>query len=130
MGFIKEFKEFAMKGNVMDMAVGVIIGGAFGKIVSSLVNDVLDEVTILQHGSHVALAKGELQLGEIHVAGNDANERHQDVVNQTRYNFTESTADDNTDSHVHHVALHGKLLKFFYETHNSIKIKKLIYNVI
>ena len=41
MGFIKEFKEFAMKGNVMDMAVGVIIGGAFGKIVSSLVNDVL-----------------------------------------------------------------------------------------
>ncbi len=41
MGFIKEFKEFAMKGNVMDMAVGVIIGGAFGKIVSSLVNDLL-----------------------------------------------------------------------------------------
>ena len=37
MGFIKEFKEFAMKGNVMDMAVGVIIGGAFGKIVTSLV---------------------------------------------------------------------------------------------
>ena len=41
MGFIKEFKEFAMKGNVMDMAVGVIIGGAFGKIVTSLVNDIL-----------------------------------------------------------------------------------------
>ena len=41
MGFIKEFKEFAMKGNVMDMAVGVIIGGAFGKIISSLVDDVL-----------------------------------------------------------------------------------------
>ena len=41
MGFFKEFKEFAMKGNVMDMAVGVIIGGAFGKIVSSLVNDIL-----------------------------------------------------------------------------------------
>jgi large conductance mechanosensitive channel len=41
MGFISEFKEFAMKGNVLDMAVGVIIGGAFGKIVSSLVNDVL-----------------------------------------------------------------------------------------
>ncbi|MBI1807140.1 MAG: large-conductance mechanosensitive channel protein MscL [Ignavibacteria bacterium] len=38
---IKEFKEFAMKGNVVDLAVGVIIGGAFGKIVSSLVNDVL-----------------------------------------------------------------------------------------
>ena len=41
MGFLKEFKTFAMKGNVMDMAVGVIIGGAFGKIVSSLVDDVL-----------------------------------------------------------------------------------------
>ena len=41
MGFIKEFKEFAVKGNVMDMAVGVIIGGAFGKIVTSLVNDIL-----------------------------------------------------------------------------------------
>ena len=41
MGFVKEFKEFAMKGNVMDMAVGVIIGGAFGKIVTSLVDDVL-----------------------------------------------------------------------------------------
>ena len=41
MGFISELKEFAMKGNVMDMAVGVIIGGAFGKIVSSLVDDIL-----------------------------------------------------------------------------------------
>ena len=41
MGFIKEFKEFAMKGNVMDMAVGVIIGGAFGKIVTSFVSDIL-----------------------------------------------------------------------------------------
>lgn len=40
MSFIKEFREFAMRGNVVDMAVGVIIGGAFGKIVSSLVADV------------------------------------------------------------------------------------------
>lgn len=39
--FLQEFKAFAMKGNVVDMAVGVIIGGAFGKIVSSLVNDVI-----------------------------------------------------------------------------------------
>ena len=38
---LKEFRDFAMKGNVMDMAVGIIIGGAFGKIVSSLVNDVI-----------------------------------------------------------------------------------------
>ena len=41
MGIIKEFKEFAMRGNVVDMAVGIIIGAAFGKIVSSFVADVL-----------------------------------------------------------------------------------------
>ncbi|MBE6053118.1 MAG: large-conductance mechanosensitive channel protein MscL [Clostridium sartagoforme] len=40
-GFIKEFKEFALKGNVLDLAIGVIIGGAFNKIVSSLVNDII-----------------------------------------------------------------------------------------
>ncbi len=41
MGFVKEFKDFAVKGNVIDMAVGVIIGGAFGKIVTSVVEDLL-----------------------------------------------------------------------------------------
>lgn len=41
MGFVKEFREFAVKGNVVDLAVGVIIGGAFGKIVTSLVNDII-----------------------------------------------------------------------------------------
>jgi len=41
MGFMQEFKEFALKGNVIDLAVGVIIGAAFGKIVSSLVDDVV-----------------------------------------------------------------------------------------
>ncbi|HNR94182.1 MAG TPA: large-conductance mechanosensitive channel protein MscL [Kiritimatiellia bacterium] len=41
MSFAKEFKEFAMRGNVMDMAVGIVIGGAFGKIVSSFVADVI-----------------------------------------------------------------------------------------
>jgi large conductance mechanosensitive channel len=41
MGMLKEFKEFALRGNVVDLAVGIIIGGAFGKIVSSLVSDVL-----------------------------------------------------------------------------------------
>jgi large conductance mechanosensitive channel len=41
MGWIKEFKDFAMKGNVVDLAVGIIIGSAFGKIVSSLVADVI-----------------------------------------------------------------------------------------
>lgn len=41
MGLIKEFKEFAMKGNVVDLAVGLIVGASFGKIVSSMVNDVI-----------------------------------------------------------------------------------------
>lgn len=41
MGMMKEFKEFAVKGNVIDLAVGVVIGGAFGKIVTSLVNDIV-----------------------------------------------------------------------------------------
>lgn len=41
MGFLQEFKEFAVKGNVIDMAVGVVIGGAFGKIVSSLVDGII-----------------------------------------------------------------------------------------
>ena len=41
MGFFKEFKQFAMRGNVVDMAVGIIIGAAFGKIVTSVVNDMI-----------------------------------------------------------------------------------------
>ncbi|HEY4537100.1 MAG TPA: large-conductance mechanosensitive channel protein MscL [Erysipelothrix sp.] len=49
--FIKEFKEFAMKGNVVDMAVGVVIGGAFGAIVTSLVNDIITPLISLLLGS-------------------------------------------------------------------------------
>ncbi len=41
MGMLKEFKDFAMRGNVVDLAVGIVIGGAFGKIVTSLVNDLI-----------------------------------------------------------------------------------------
>lgn len=41
MGFVKEFKEFAIKGNAFDLAVGVIIGGAFGKIVTSMIDDLI-----------------------------------------------------------------------------------------
>lgn len=48
--FLTDFKEFALKGNVIDMAVGVIVGGAFGKIVSSLVNDILMPVISLVTG--------------------------------------------------------------------------------
>lgn len=50
MGMMQEFKEFAVKGNVIDLAVGVIIGGAFGKIVSSLVDDVIMPVVGLVFG--------------------------------------------------------------------------------
>ncbi len=48
--FLADFKEFALKGNVIDMAVGVIVGGAFGKIVSSLVNDIIMPVISLVTG--------------------------------------------------------------------------------
>ena len=51
MGLVKEFKEFAMKGNVMDMAIGIIIGAAFGKIVASLVDHIIMPVIgILMQG--------------------------------------------------------------------------------
>ena len=63
MGFISEFKEFAMKGNVLDMAVGVIIGGAFGKIVSSLVDDVLMPIVGMLTGN-VDFTNLSFQIGE------------------------------------------------------------------
>lgn len=63
---LKEFKKFALKGNVLDMAVGVIIGGAFGKIVTSLVNDIIMPIMGLLIGGinfttleYVISAKGE-----------------------------------------------------------------------
>ena len=63
---ISEFKEFAMRGNVMDMAVGVIIGGAFGKIVSSLVDDILMPVIGTLTGgidfSNLAITIGEANI--------------------------------------------------------------------
>ena len=85
MGFISEFKEFAMKGNVMDMAVGVIIGGAFGKIVSSLVNDVLMPLIGKVTGGvsftdlFVTLGDGEYKtLAEAQEAGTES-QRHLQV---------------------------------------------------
>jgi large conductance mechanosensitive channel len=55
MGMMKEFKEFAMKGNVMDLAVGVIIGAAFGKIIASLVDNILMPIVgILLQGVNFA----------------------------------------------------------------------------
>lgn len=63
MGFLKEFKDFAMRGNVVDMAVGVVIGGAFGKIVTSLVNDVFMPIVGLAVGG-VDFSSLFVQLGD------------------------------------------------------------------
>lgn len=60
---LKEFKEFAMKGNVVDLAIGVIIGGAFGKIVTSLVNDIIMPLVGLLLGG-VDYTKWVLPLGD------------------------------------------------------------------
>jgi large conductance mechanosensitive channel len=66
---LKEFKDFAMRGNVMDLAVGVIIGGAFGKIVTSLVNDVIMPVVGLFVGGidfsglHFAVGQAAINYG-------------------------------------------------------------------
>lgn len=63
MSFIQDFKAFALKGNVMDMAVGVIIGGAFGKIVSSLVDDILMPLVGVVTGN-VDFTKLAVEFGE------------------------------------------------------------------
>ncbi len=72
MGFIKEFKEFAMRGNVMDMAVGIIVGGAFGKIVSSFVNDVImPPIGILLGGMDFKELKILIKSPSVDAAGKD-----------------------------------------------------------
>lgn len=67
MSVVKEFKEFAVKGNVIDLAVGVIIGGAFGKIVDSLVGDIIMPVVGLVFGkldfSNLFLVLGAVPAG-------------------------------------------------------------------
>lgn len=69
MGLIKEFKEFAMRGNVLDMAIGVIIGGAFGKIVSSLVEDLMmPTIGVLVGGADFSDLKVVLQEAHDDVA--------------------------------------------------------------
>ena len=66
MGLLKEFKEFAMRGNVIDLAVGVIIGGAFGKIIASLVADVImPPIGLLVGGVNFTDLKWEMKGAEI-----------------------------------------------------------------
>ena len=66
-GFIKEFKEFAMRGNVMDMAVGVIIGGAFGAIITALVDNIITPIIGAVMGgldfSKLAITVGAAKIG-------------------------------------------------------------------
>ena len=65
MSVLKEFRDFAVKGNVIDLAVGVIIGGAFGKIVESLVNDIVMPVFSSLLGGHIDFTNLFMVLGEI-----------------------------------------------------------------
>lgn len=66
MGFVKEFKDFAMKGNVIDLAIGVVIGGAFGKIVSSLIDDVITPMLLKPALDAAHLTNiGDLKFGAI-----------------------------------------------------------------
>ena len=68
--FIEEFKAFAMRGNVLDMAVGVVIGGAFGKITTSLVNDIImPVVSLLTNGIDFSQWKLVLQQAVVTAAG-------------------------------------------------------------
>lgn len=65
MSMLKEFKEFAMRGNVIDLAVGVVIGGAFGKIVTSLVNDlIMPPIGLLTGGVDFADKKWVLKAAD------------------------------------------------------------------
>lgn len=68
--FMDEFKAFAMRGNVLDMAVGVVIGGAFGKITTSLVNDIImPVVSVLTNGIDFSQWKLVLQEAVVTAAG-------------------------------------------------------------
>ena len=72
MGFLQEFKQFAMKGNVVDMAVGVIIGGAFGKIVTSVVNDIImPPIGLLVGGVNFTDLKLVLKPAELNEVGEE-----------------------------------------------------------
>ena len=70
--FMHEFKEFAMRGNVLDMAVGVILGGAFGKITTSLVNDVFMPL--------IGTLTGGVDLGKLNIVLKDAVMNGEEVV--------------------------------------------------
>ena len=63
--WVDEFKAFALKGNVVDMAVGVIIGGAFGKIVTSLVNDIIMPLFAMATGGTKGMTEWVFKLSQL-----------------------------------------------------------------
>ena len=87
--FIQEFKDFALKGNVMDMAVGIIIGGAFGKIVTSLVNDIIMPPIGLITCSSFSDSKLVLRPAEVDAAG----ETIKEAIELNWGNFVQTTVD-------------------------------------
>ena len=85
MGMMQEFKEFALRGNVVDMAVGIVIGGAFGKIVTSLVQDIVNPVVGLFTGGvdfaeHKTLLQGEGESAVYMSWGNFLNNVFQFII--------------------------------------------------
>jgi large conductance mechanosensitive channel len=84
--FIDEFKEFAFKGNVVDMAVGVIIGGAFGKIVSSVVGDLIMPLIAAIWSVNVSDLKLELKPGAEAVV-NESGEVVTEAVEAVTWNY-------------------------------------------
>ncbi|MBQ0061313.1 MAG: large-conductance mechanosensitive channel protein MscL [Bacteroidales bacterium] len=87
MGFLSDFKAFALKGNVVDMAVGVIIGGAFGKIVSSIVADVImPAIGVLVGGVNFADLKYTLKEA-IPAQVNEAGETVKEAVEAVTINY-------------------------------------------
>ncbi len=90
MSFLSDFKAFAMRGNVIDMAVGVIIGGAFGKIVTSVVNDIImPPIGLLVGGVNFTDLKWEMKAAEL----NDAGEVVNAAVTLNYGNFLQQTFD-------------------------------------
>ncbi|MBN1870344.1 MAG: large-conductance mechanosensitive channel protein MscL [Candidatus Omnitrophica bacterium] len=90
MSFVKEFKDFAMKGNVVDMAVGIIIGGAFGKIVSSVVNDIImPPIGLMMGGVNFTDLKFALKEAQLDAATNTM----KDAVTLNYGQFIQTTVD-------------------------------------
>lgn len=90
MGIVKEFREFAVKGNMIDMAVGIIIGGAFGKIITSLVNDVImPPIGALLGGVSFTELKVPVKAAEL----NEAGEIITEAVTLNYGNFIQTSVD-------------------------------------